>query len=113
MTSNNCNAILNIVFTTAENQSSASAFTQQYGGTVAVSHPVFINSGGFLSMTKSDTTVNETQGIKLTEWYCDGDYAGSEIEKTLSKIATMVEPDVYVISGNSSKDAEILNKIPN
>lgn len=102
-----------IYITTEHDQKSASTLAQQNGGGVAVSCPVFIDKCGNLSTTKSDSTIEETQGLKLVEWHSDNDFIGSETEKTFSANGILVSPNIHVISGSFDGDIEILNKNAN
>lgn len=102
-----------LIITTKQSQNNASTLAQRYGGAVAIPCPVFINQNGSLSTTKSDSTIDETQGLKLAEWHSDNNYSGSEIERTFSTSGIMVNPYTYVIGGSFDGDVEILNKNTN
>jgi len=102
-----------ICITNKEYHDVASTLAQQCGGVFVVSCTVFINQDGGLSLTKGTSTIDETQGLTLLEWYCNNDYVGSEVEKTFSTSGIMVMPDTYVISGNVYNGVNILNRNTN
>lgn len=103
----------NIFITTKQEHGSASTLAQQYGGAVAVSCLIFITQNGGLYVAKSELTMTETHGLKITEWKGDGDYIGSEVEKTFSTSGIMIKPGTYVISGSLYNDVNTLNKNTN